>query len=407
MMFQFFYNLLSYCMASLIACFMLCVMLCADDDFRSKVRRNEYRNGFTLVELLVVIAIIGVLIALLLPAVQAAREAARRSMCTNQLKQCGIAFHNYHDTNNSLPAYNYGPYRHTRRDANRNIAYSPYAAILPFVEQNAVYDRLVADASLTGANNVVSNSTFWKSLGPFSGFLCPSDSRRNENQAHQTPSSYCFSSGDLPVTSRLEQTRGPFGFCPLIGSTGSTSEGGTTLANNRNNKWKGLEAITDGTSNTVMMSEHCIGASNSRVISDTFANNRGNGTLLVVGGVSDCLATRSGREYKTTGGISVEAVVKFGISWCDSQPMVTGFNTIIAPNGPSCSEGNAVDRSVKSAGSYHSGGVNVLRCDASVSFVGNTINTGDASKAPVEHGASPYGVWGSLGSIDGGESQSL
>jgi prepilin-type N-terminal cleavage/methylation domain-containing protein/prepilin-type processing-associated H-X9-DG protein len=100
------------------------------------------RFGFTLVELLVVIAIIGVLIALLLPAVQAAREAARRSMCTNHLKQIGIAVHNFHDTQTGLPPISVGGAAH--EDSGRA---SFWVLLYPFMEQNALYDS-VANAVL-------------------------------------------------------------------------------------------------------------------------------------------------------------------------------------------------------------------------------------------------------------------
>jgi len=97
------------------------------------------RRGFTLVELLVVIAIIGILVALLLPAIQAAREAARRTECNNNLKQIGLAMHNYHDTHGCFPA---GAVREDSNSTNRRAHWAWGTAILPFIEQQPLYEQL-------------------------------------------------------------------------------------------------------------------------------------------------------------------------------------------------------------------------------------------------------------------------
>ena len=112
-------------------------------------------GGFTLVELLVVIAIIGVLIALLLPAIQAAREAARRMQCTNNLKQFGIAIHNFHDATKNLPPSYIGYQRTTF-----------FFVILPFMEQQAVYDALVVTDDQLGSVLYTSGQDVWHSALP-------------------------------------------------------------------------------------------------------------------------------------------------------------------------------------------------------------------------------------------------
>ena len=122
-------------------------------------RRSQYR-GFTLVELLVVIAIIGVLVALLLPAVQAAREAARRSQCQNNLKQLGLALHNHHDTYKKFPTFSAG---------NPNISWVVY--LLPFMEQNNVYELFPRDAS--GKLQVTTTSDV-RATNRIDPLLCPS-----------------------------------------------------------------------------------------------------------------------------------------------------------------------------------------------------------------------------------------
>src|SRR3984893_10758158 len=101
------------------------------------------RRGFTLIELLVVIAIVGVLIALLLPAVQKVREAANRSTCNNNLKQLGLAMHGFHDTYQKFP--------YARKDDSGKVGPSGveimcwYETLMPYIEQNALYDAWVAN----------------------------------------------------------------------------------------------------------------------------------------------------------------------------------------------------------------------------------------------------------------------
>ncbi|WP_425400019.1 DUF1559 domain-containing protein [Aeoliella sp.] len=141
------------------------------------MRKLEFktgRNGFTLVELLVVIAIIGILVALLLPAVQSAREAARRTSCQNNFKQVGIALHNYHSAMKHFPAgteftANDDPSDCPGSDPNGFASFGWGAFLLPYMEQQAVYDMLDFETNVYNGSNWVAS----EQLIP--GFLCPSE----------------------------------------------------------------------------------------------------------------------------------------------------------------------------------------------------------------------------------------
>ena len=126
--------------------------------------------GFTLIELLVVIAIIGVLVALLLPAVQMAREAARRTQCTNNLKQIGIALHGYHDVHNTFPSGGWIAIPTQPQTRNMNMGWS--AAVLPWLEQRALYDSL----NLSVVYDDPANSTATYTV--LQVYFCPSEPRK-------------------------------------------------------------------------------------------------------------------------------------------------------------------------------------------------------------------------------------
>src|SRR5262245_17125416 len=154
-------------------------------------------RGFTLIELLVVIAIIAVLIALLLPAVQAAREAARRSQCVNNLKQMGIALHNYHDALGSFPPGHLGTGWND---------WGPLVMLLPYVEQGTLYNTINFANTGNSANPIVGpNVTSF--ITTINAYQCPSDTDRltgtilfNGSQTLFGHSNYCGNSGNAPCS---------------------------------------------------------------------------------------------------------------------------------------------------------------------------------------------------------------
>ncbi|QDT36942.1 DUF1559 domain-containing protein [Stratiformator vulcanicus] len=199
------------------------------------------RKGFTLIELLVVIAIIAILIALLLPAVQQAREAARRTQCKNNLKQIGLALHNYHDNYKMFPAGAYATVTGT------NGAWAWGTMILPFIDQAPLYDNLNAGtADPYDQANLVSEPLVLTAM------RCPSDPGPTHNSIYPINAINTTMSNYVGVNSPLN--------APVVAIANSTAltgvfVWGNFLSNTHQRNSIAIRDITDGTSNTLAVGE--------------------------------------------------------------------------------------------------------------------------------------------------------
>jgi prepilin-type processing-associated H-X9-DG protein len=363
-----------------------------------------------LVELLVVIAIIGILIALLLPAVQAAREAARRSQCTNQLKQLGLALHNYHDRAKAFPSLAQGtappfPCGAAQQTGGNRGLLSGLVPLLPGLEQTAVYNQIMGGQPATGTIPALPP----QGPSPCSGYV-------------SQYAGFCVQLDVLacPSDGGAKSTGGPWGV-GTFGPVGNTSyrfcvgDRTNTCCLGQRNPNRGMFArdsfrtfsdLNDGSSNTIAMSEG--------VVSVAKAENKVRGYYKkgITGlntNPSLCMQQKLGTGFLN---YTCQTTGSRGCNWVLGSVSQVGFNTVFPPNSIAC--GERADANCWASGannvmppdSFHPGGVNGLMADASVRFISETIDTGNLSSPEVSSGLSPYGVWGAMGSRDAGEAKS-
>ncbi len=300
--------------------------------------------------------------------------ASRRSQCKNNLKQWGLALHNYHDTHLCFPPYAGGTTANGERLSGRVM-------LLPFLELDPLWQQ-IAMAPGQGGDPMKLNLSP-PPAGEIEVFLCPSSSvpRQVDGQFH---SSYAFSAGDqidfgsgAADFPNQEKTRGAFG-------------------------WRHCRQISDfadGTSNTILMAERDLGSPTDP--RDIF----GRTAAVAAMSPADCAATASGTNYLATTPMLSELMSE---RWSSGHPFYSVFTTALPPNKPSCAA--SVPPSGASVGGWftassrHKGGCHVLMGDGTVRFVNENIDAGVLSaKEPQSDGRSSFGVWGALGTIDGHE----
>jgi len=320
---------------------------------------SSRRKGFTLIELLVVIAIIAVLVSLLLPAVQQAREAARRTQCRNNVKQLGLAFHNYHDVYQGFPA------GWSINQSNFALQYWG-VSILPYLDQANIYNQW--DQSVCNLNEgaafglssvgIAKNTALARNVIP--AYLCPS------NPATATVENYgmipAFTAGlPLPVTfssgrndySAVSGVRGNFANLAYAGNAGGTRHGVLS-----GDGWEKIRNITDGTSNTIMVAELTGGRTiyNKTQVDATLNNFAGyppNPGII--------------QDYQS----GAWANLYNGENWVNGALLSGCPNPLGGPDGGPCAI-NCCNRP-GNFHSFHSGGVVVLLADGSARFVSENI----------------------------------
>jgi len=358
------------------------------------------RRGFTLIELLVVIAIIAILVGLLLPAVQKVRDAAARSKCQNNLKQCALALQGYHDATGRLPRLT----NQVNKSGGSNLL-SVWVVVSPYMDQGAIYSLASSLGSPPPGQPAGPGWDPWNNNAPWNVTI---------------PTLVCPSDGN-PNNTAFSQSQGKVNYKQFLGDSGTgwTWYGQAEPADQQrgmfsNSVTQKLNSIVDGTSNTMGLSERL------RYDGDPAKTGITNGIRDWQGFPSnpqECwnLAwDKPNNRYKTVPNIKwanekylkPNSTENPGSRWADGRKLHQAVFSMGTPNKPWCLYGSNEDASVEGPpSSNHTGGVNVAFFDGSVRFIPDTIDGGNqgADYFWGYTGPSPYGIWGALGSKNGGE----
>lgn len=340
------------------------------------------RSAFTLIELLVVIAIIAILIGLLLPAVQKVRESASRMKCENNLKQLGLASHNYHDSYHNFPYGKGKSYQGSPLVPGVPVypRWSEMALLLPFMEQGNLFNSIDFNypPETPGMGGVVNFMPAYQNPGRqnasasrsiVSIFLCSSD------PAQEPPDwpGQCNYLGNMGTTYMCDVSeKAPSTLDPTAQADGIFYY----LSSVR------LTDVTDGTSNTALFSEKLRGQGNPNPRTDMFVMPA---------------ASSMAQAYSQCEGINPTTATpltsKQGYSWVMGEMCCTTYNHVALPNTNTCAStgfpgGMQNMAMVVPPSSWHTNGINLLLCDGSVHFVSNGIS---------------LPTWRALGSRNGGE----
>ena len=393
-------------------------------------------GGFTLVELLVVIAIIGMLIALLLPAVQAAREAARRMQCFSLQRQYVLALLTYHDANSefpgvnkSIPELNADGSRY--KDGNGNDTFMTWFgvsfSILPFMEQGARHESWLNSHSTQFNRRTQGPSTRyhaterpWASAIPT--LACPSEgyAARADGPTSTIVVSRADHFNDLTQANWSDNSNIRSRARMMFMGGNSATTGWQPMS---------IDDCRDGTSNTIATSEIVTTTQENQLKIKGNAINPGgmggNGQGFTAGIETACFNKRDPQQRGMMLGNTTN--VRRGYHGMSGRPSDSSFHTALPPNSPSCVNGGRDNWGAFSPTSNHPGGVSVGFFDNVVKFVPDSINWKSTwvnadwipEKSPqntggntgsqgqpgqrLEGGPSDFGVWGALGSRDGGE----
>jgi prepilin-type N-terminal cleavage/methylation domain-containing protein/prepilin-type processing-associated H-X9-DG protein len=319
--------------------------------------RQPLRHAFTLIELLVVIAIIAILIGLLLPAVQKIREAAARMKCSNNLKQLVLACHNYHDANDKLPMGSWAKNGDNRWETNTatQAIHNWTMYIWPYIEQDNLAKQYNWDVGFRGQNYSTVNGPVFKTV--IKHYQCPSD---NPGVFGQEPGTEGFTRSNYVACHSPDGTLMEKGVTKFDESCNNTNNPATKRALFNWNIKRGLMDASDGTSNTVALSEVISGPSGTADLRGLWWTDLGMGYT----------------HLRTPNNPLPDKLL--GSPYCNSSK----------PQAPCDGSAPCWSALTIAARSYHTGGVNVALTDGSVRFVRNNI---DAQ------------MWIALASIDGGE----